>query len=376
MSASPRISAGMTRHRSIALHSGLLLSGLLLASLAACSEAPSSEEPQAGEAGSAENALSIETAVAEAATGVPLGSVPGRITLPPEARVAVTPSFAGAAVRVYVIEGQIVARGAPLALVRAAEPISISGDLSRARSEIALAEAQAARMAQLSEEGIVAQARAQEAEARLQQARATLAEAQRLAAMAGTGPDGTMTLRAPIAGRVAHVGIETGSGVDGMEAPFVIEASGPLRIELQLPERLARQVRPGMSVEVQVPGEGTDAAPVSGQILTVAPSIDANTRSVMATATIGSAPGLVPGQNVMVVVSGGQGGEGVSVPSAAVTRIGGEEHVFVREGDSYTPRAVTVVANAAGHAVISDGLAAGEVVATSSIAELKAASAE
>lgn len=366
----------MTRRRMPPSLSGALLSGTLLAGLAACSDAPSSEDPQVNEAGPAANALSIETAVAEATSGVPLGSVPGRIVLPPDARVAVTSPFPGAAVRVYVIEGQAVSRGAPLALVRAAEPISIRGDLARARSEVALAETQAERMSQLAEEGIVARARAQEAVARLQQARATLAEAQRLAAMAGTGPDGTMTLRAPIAGRVAHVGIETGGGVDGMEAPFVIEAAGPLRIELQLPERLARQVRPGMSVEIRLPGGDGETIPVGGQILTVAPSIEPETRSVMATASIASAPGLVPGQNVMVVVSGGQPGDGVSVPAAAITRIGGEDHVFVREGDSYAPRRVTVVANAGGRAVISEGLAAGEVVATSSITELKAATAE
>ncbi|MCB2065630.1 MAG: efflux RND transporter periplasmic adaptor subunit [Erythrobacter sp.] len=354
----------------------LLVPGLLLLSLVACSDSPPSDATPGGEAEPAAQALAIETAPAEAASEVPLGSVPGRITLPPEARVAVTPPFAGVAVRVYVIEGQTVARGAPLALVRAAEPIAIGGDLARARSELTLAEAQAARMGQLAEEGIVARARAQEAEARLQQAHATLAETQRLAAMAGTGPDGTMTLRAPIAGRVAHVGIETGSGVDGMAAPFVIEAAGPLRIELQLPERLAQQVRPGMGVSVRLPGSSDDSAMVGGQVLTVAPSIDPQTRSVMAVATFGAAPGLVPGANVMVTIEGSGSGEGVSVPAAAVTRIDGEDHVFVREGTDFAPRRVTVVANSGGRAVIADGLTAGEVVAISSITELKNAAAE
>jgi len=351
-----------------------LASGLILVSLAACSDSPDPDAPEGGEAAPAESALAIDTAQAEPASGVPLGSVPGRIVLPPDARVAVTPPFPGAAIRVYVIEGQVVARGAPLALIRAAEPISIRGDLARARSEVELYEAQAARMAQLVEEGIAAEARLQEANARLQQARASLAETQRLAAISATGPDGSMTLRAPISGRVAHVGVETGAGVDGMEAPFIIEANGPLRIELMLPERIARQVRPGMAVDVQLPGgEGFNAG---GQILTVAPSIEAETRSVMATATIASVPGLLPGQNVMVVISGTGDGEGVSVPSSAVTRIDGEDHVFVQEGDAYVPRAVQVVANAGGRAVVASGLAAGEVVATSSIAELKAASAE
>lgn len=354
----------------------LALPALLALGLAACSDSPEATDATTG-AGSAEAAigLNIETARAEVARGVPLGSVPGRITLPPEARHAVTSPFPGAAIRVYVIEGQPVRRGAALALVRATQPVAISGDIARARAEVDVAQAQAARVGQLAEEGIVAQARADEAGARLNQARATLAEAQRLAALSGTGPDGNMTLRAPIGGRVAHVGIDTGEMVGDGPAPFIIEAAGPLRVELQLPERLARQVRPGMAVEVQLPGDGDGDAAVGGQILSVAPSIEAETRSVMATASISSTPGLVSGQNVMVVISGtGEGdGDGVSVPAAAITRIGGEDHVFVQQGEDFVPRAVDVVANAGGRAVVASGIAAGEVVATSSIAELKAA---
>ncbi len=353
----------------------LVLPALLALGLPACSETPDSSAPEA-EGAQESPGLAIENAAAEVASGVPLGSVPGRITLPPEARHAVTSPFPGAAIRIYVIEGQPVRQGAPLALVRATEPVSISGDIARARAELGVAESQAARLADLASEGVVAQARADEANARLEQARATLAEAQRMAAMSGTGPDGTMTLRAPISGRMAHVGIDTGEMVGEGPAPFIVEASGPLRVELQLPERLARQVRPGMAVEVQLPGRDTSAPPIAGQIMTVAPSIEMDTRSVMATASISAAPGLVAGQNVMVVISGATAGEGVSVPSAAVTRFDGEDHVFVADGDSYVPRAVQVVANAGGRAVIAEGLAAGEVVATSFIAELKAASAE
>lgn len=355
--------------------SPLFLPALLALGLPACSETPDSSTLEAQGEQEAPG-LAIETAEAEAASGVPLGSVPGRITLPPEARNAVTSPFPGAAIRIYVIEGQPVRQGAPLALVRATQPVSISGDIARARAELGVAESQAARLGELASEGVVAQARADEAEARLQQARATLAEAQRMASLSGTGPDGTMTLRAPISGRVSHVGIDTGEMVGDGAAPFIIEATGPLRVELQLPERLAQQVRPGMSVEVQLPGSEEGAPPITGQIMTVAPSIEMETRSVMATASISAAPGLVAGQNVMVVISGASSGEGVSVPSAAVTRFDGEDHVFVKDGDSFVPRAVEVVANAGGRAVIAEGLAAGEVVATSSIAELKAASAE
>ncbi|MEE4337176.1 efflux RND transporter periplasmic adaptor subunit [Erythrobacter sp.] len=353
----------------------------LLAALAAMAGLPACSSPQSEQAGSdaaepaqAPDGLAIETAEVMEIDGVPLGSVPGTITLPPEARVAVTAPFPGAAVRVYVIEGQRVARGDPLALVRAAEPVQISGELARARSAEKLAEARAKRLAQLAEEGIIAEARADEAQAEYEQARATRAEAARLAALGGIGPDGTMTLAAPITGRVAHVGVETGGGVDGMGAPFVIEADGAYQIELQLPERLAREVRPGMAVEIALPGADGGALQVGGRIIAVAPSIDPATRSVMARASIGAAPGVVAGRNVSVMIRGG--GAGLAVPERAVTRIGGADHVFVREGEDWAPRPVVVGAVGGGQAVIAEGLEAGETVAASSIAELKAMSAE
>jgi len=353
-----------------------LSSSLLLISLAACSDG-AEDANEASAAREVALAPAIETAVASLAEHVPLGSVPGRITLPPDARVAVTPPFPGAAVRVFVIEGQAVSRGQPLATVRAAEPVSISADLARSESALQLAEANASRMRQLHEEGIIASARLDQAEAELAQARASRFEAQRLASMSGTGADGTMTLRSPIPGRVAHVGVETGGPVDGMEAPFVIEAANAFRVEMQLPERLAQQVRPGMAVEIRLPtGTAEEVMPIGGTVLSVAPSIDPETRSVMATASISAAPGLVSGQNVTVVISAIDGQDGVSIPSSAVTRIGGEDHVFVANGESFVPRRVTVVSNAGGLAVISQGLSADEVVATSGITELKAASAE
>lgn len=347
----------------------------VLAFLGGCSGDPVAEESST-QAADPFAALQIQTARAEQTDGIPLGTVPGLVTLPPEARVAVTSPFPGAAMRVFVIEGQVVRRGQPLALVRSAEPVQIRGELARAQAELTLTEAQSRRLKQLADEGIIARARADEAQARLAQARASVAEGRRLISLAGAGPDGTMTLAAPISGRVAHVGVETGSAVDGMTAPFVIENSSAYRIDLQLPERLARSVTPGMAVEVRLPGSGGEPLIVGGRILTVAPSIDPATRSVMAKASISAAQGLVPGQNVMVTISGTTATGGVTVPSAAVTLIGGAEHVFVRKDREFTPRKVVVAAEAAGRSVISEGLEAGEVVATSSIAELKAMAAE
>lgn len=348
------------------------LAATALVLVSACSggngSAPDTKDPLAK--------LEIVTAKAELARNVPLGSVPGQISLPPEARVAVTAPFPGAAVRVYVLEGQAVTRGQPLALVRASEPIQIRGELARSQAELVLAEARSKRMEQLAREGIIARARADESGAQLQQARASVAENQRLIALAGAGGDGSMTLRAPISGRVSRVGVETGGSVSEMTAPFVVEGEGAYQVDVQLPERLARDVKPGMQIEVSLGAADDKDSTASGRILSVAPSIDPTTRSVSAKASIAAASGLVAGRNVMVTISGPGKSEGVSVPSSAVTRIGGDAHVFVRSGKTYVRRKVSVVSDVGGRAVISEGLKAGEIVAASSITELKAMTAE
>jgi cobalt-zinc-cadmium efflux system membrane fusion protein len=344
----------------------------LLAAMPACSSPPAEQAGAAASKADAAAGLAIESVAAREIDKIPLGSVPGTISLPPAARVAVTAPFAGAVVRVYVIAGEPVVRGQALGLVRATEPLQIGGDLARARSAARLAEARAKRLEQLAGEGIIAPARADEARAEAEQARASVAQFARMAALGGVAEDGTMTLRAPISGRVAQVAVETGGGVDTLTAPFVIEAEGAYQIDLQLPEKLARAVRPGMAVEMALGGQG--ASPVGGRILAVAPSLDSATRSVRARASIGAAPGVIAGRNVTVTILAD--GRAIAVPERAVTRIGEQDHVFVRKGKGWEKRAVVVASRGGDMAVIASGLAAGETVAGNNVAELKAMNAK
>lgn len=324
--------------------------------------------------------LGIVTELARDAGALPLGTVSAQVSLPPEARVAVTAPFAGTAVQLLVIQGQQVERGQPLAVVRAAEAVQYGADLARAQADLTMVEANANRLGQLAKEGIVAGARADEANASLRRTQATIRENNRLLALAGAGRDGTITLRAPIAGRVASVAVETGGPVGGMTAPFVIENISALTLDLQLPERLAARVRPGMAVEVALPAPDNGSTPdggaepvlVAGRILSRGASLDPMTRSVPAKASIAAAPGLVPGKGVMAIIKGdANAGGGISVPSRSVTRIEGQDYVFVRNGNAFSRRKVQVVADAAGRSIIAQGLKAGEAVATSGIAELK-----
>ena len=307
--------------------------------------------------------LGIKTAAARLSGEVPLGAVPGVVTLPPESRVAVTAALPGAIRQVFVIEGQEVRRGQPLATMVSRDAMELGGSRSRASSRISLAKANLARTEALFKEGVIAGARVQEARAELAQAQSEAGEASRILAASGASGSGIVTLRAPISGRVSKVAVQTGGPVDGMTAPFVIDAANAYQLDLQLPERLAGNVRPGMTVSL--PGAAT------GRILSVGSSIDPATRSVVAKATIGSAQGLIAGKSVMVTIGAGGSGEVVSVPSTAVTHIAEKDVVFVRTGNRFQQREVRLGGSGNGESAILSGLKPGEVVATSAIPELK-----
>ncbi len=334
----------------------LIFAMILLAACGAGSE-PGAAPPREAAA------VAPQTAEAVLSQNAPLATVPAIVTLPPAARVAVTAPFAGAVSRVHVIEGEQVRAGQLLATVISRDALSLASDRARAASRLKLAEAQAARMGQLAREGVVAGARQDEADAALSQARVDVAEAGRILARGGASADGVVRLVAPMSGRVSRVAVETGGPLDGMTAPFVIETSDRYSLTLQLPQRLAPSVRPGMAVE------GPNG--LRGRIVSVSPGIDLETRSVMARATIATGAGLIAGQSLGVTIIGSGAAGAVTIPAVALTRLEGRDVVFVQTPKGFAPRDVAPGAVAGGSATILTGLKAGERVAISNLPELK-----
>jgi cobalt-zinc-cadmium efflux system membrane fusion protein len=312
--------------------------------------------------------LGVQTVAAEAAMDVPLGTVPAAITLPPEAQVAVTAPFDGAIVRLHVIQGQQVSAGQALATVKSREPLQYGAELARAQARLGLAEASAARTRQLVQEGIVAGARADEMNAAIRVALTDVAENARILRQAGASASGEVTLRAPIGGRVAAMTAQVGGPMMATSAPFVIENSAAFTLDMQLPERLAGQVRPGMRIAVPATGAMPE---LTGSILSVGSSLDPATRSIIAKARIDGTPPLVAGKSVMVVIHHDSAQPGVSVPSRAMTTIDGKPHVLLQTGKGFAPRAVTVAGQSGDRTILSDGLKPGDKVAVSGISELK-----
>ncbi len=344
------IGDGMTRHFF------LLMTVAALAGCGSDAPPPAPSVPQ----------ISPQTAVAEAAAEMVIAELPATVVQPPGSNVAVAAPFAGMVRDVKVQPGQAVQRGQVLATMVSREALVLAGDLARAEARRTMTGAEAARMATLAREGVVAGARADSAVAADREAAINVREARRLLARAGADDDGTVRLVAPITGRVARMTIEAGAPVDGMTAPFVIEADGSRWLALQLPERLAGQAKPGMAVMTR---DGR-----RGRLETVAGGIDPSTRSFAARARLDDGgPALVGGRLLPVSLIAVAPAGAVAVPAAAVVHEGSADQVFVKTPKGFVVRQVQRAPGSGDTAVIMAGLNPGEQVATSNLPELRAA---
>lgn len=308
--------------------------------------------------------LGITLAAATPAAEVPLAQLPATISPPPNARVAVAATLPGTVQRTFVNEGDMVRAGQPLAVVVSRDILTIGADLSRANARLGVSQASAARLAKLSREGIIAGARADEAQAIAAEARVDVSEKSRILRMVGgSGSTGTYTLTAPISGRVTHADIVAGNPVDGMTAPYVIDAEGKYEVIAQVPEALVGKLQPGMTVRL---------GDLTGKVTSVGSTIDEATRSATLKASLPAGPGILSGRSATVNVFGSAPANAVTVPAGALASIDGRDVVFVATKGGFTRRNVRIAASGADSVVILEGLGNGERVVVSGTSALKA----
>ncbi|AMK20655.1 MULTISPECIES: efflux RND transporter periplasmic adaptor subunit [Sphingomonadaceae] len=313
--------------------------------------------------------LGIRLVPAIAAIEAPIAVIPAVIQPPANARVAVAATFPGVVMRTLVVEGDTVRQGQPLAIISSRDVLTMGADLTRANARAGVARSNAARLSQLAREGIIAGARADEANALAAEAGADVAEKARILKMVnGVGASGTYTLTAPIAGRVTTASVQTGNPVDGTTAPYVIDAANRYEVVGQLPERLVGTARPGMTVLIE--------PDIAGRVTAVGSTIDPATRSVVLKAEIPAGPGIIAGRATSMSLSGPAPAGAVSVPSGAIAMIGDKTIVFVATGGGYAIRDVTLGGSGGGsvegQTVLLSGVRPGEQVVISGTSALKA----
>jgi len=308
--------------------------------------------------------LGIETVVARTTAERPIATLPALVGPARDSRIAVVAPFPGTVTEVLALEGQAVAKGANLGTVFSRDLLSVQSQLTQVQAELSVAAAAAERTRLLANEGVIAGARAQEADARASALRAQAEEQRHLLSTAQ--PDksraGSYVLIAPAAGRIARIDIEPGTAVGAMASAMIIDKADKLWLEAQLPADLIGEVKPGAAAVV---------GNIRGKVIATGMTVDPKTRSVVLRAEFAAASGFNSGSAVNMTLFAPAPDEALSIPSAALVRIQAKDTVFVATPNGFQNLSINVLGKNAETAVISGTIKPGQRVAVAGLSELK-----
>jgi len=307
----------------------------------------------------------IETEKGRAVAGADSFSVPARLTYDASRRAEVNARSAGVVRSVLVDLGSRVQKGMPLVVLDSPEVGADRSRLAAAAAQVDVARAQRDRDRSLFADGIISQQQLQQDEAELAAARAEVQAMEAAAGIVGgSGTSGRYTLEAPLSGVVVRRSATVGRQVDREEVLLEIVDPSVLWAELDVPEPRLGDVAVGRVVVLTF--DALAARSFKGTIASIAPEVDARTRTAMARVRLDNADGALRANmfgRAQIAVGGIEGV--VTVPRAAVQRANGVDVVFVRLSDTqFTTRRVTTGARGDSWIEITRGVAAGEDVVT------------
>ncbi len=292
-----------------------------------------------------------------------------------ESRRSVTlqPQILGRVTRIFVRDGDNVPAGKPLiqidpdeqqAAVSSAQAAAAAAlsQVENARATLRALEAERQsnladveynqkeyqRYSSLADQGAVARSTADQYTNRIETARASLAttnkeieaqratitrfEKERQQAEAATKEQqvqlGYYTVAAPFAGTVGDVPVKVGDFVNTSTQLTTVTENRPLEVNVSVPIELAPQLRQGMPVQL-LNGQGQNVG--TSRVFFIAPNTANNTQSILVKSLFNNEKGqLRADQYVRARVIWNQR-QGVVVPATAITRLGGQNFVFVAQ---------------------------------------------
>lgn len=176
-------------------------------------------------------------------------------------------------------------------------------------------------------------------------------------------------LKAPFAGQVIEQHVTRGERVTDEADAYVVADLGTVWVDLSVYPKDVGRVRPGLRAIVST-GDGLAA---EGKLTYVSPTVDPATRAGLARVSLPNPAGAwKPGMFVNGEVVFDEVEVALLVPRTALLDVDGRTVVFVREGDAFEARPVTVGRGNELRVELTAGLAAGEDYATEGGFGLKA----
>ncbi|MFM0572627.1 efflux RND transporter periplasmic adaptor subunit [Paraburkholderia caledonica] len=174
-----------------------------------------------------------------------------------------------------------------------------------------------------------------------------------------------ITLSAPETGVLTELNVRDGAMVSPGQTLAKVSGLNRLWLVVEVPEALALQVRPGMSVDAVFAGD--PAQHFTGHIREILPGISTSSRTLQARLEIDNADfRLTPGMLMRARIGAAKKVSRLLVPSEAVITTGKRSVVIVRNSDGrLQPVPVTVGNDAGDDAEVRSGLTEGQQVVAS-----------
>jgi RND family efflux transporter MFP subunit len=286
----------------------------------------------------------------------------------------VQPQVEGIVREIFVTSGARVGRGQPLIQIdpdkqAATVTVAESQRLSR-EADLAFAKQQLARMQKLNEAGAVSLAELEAAETAYKNAEA------QLAAVQSQIKESQVELQyyrvtAPTGGTVGDIPIRQGDRVTQSTVITTIDQPEGLEAYVNVPLERAKDLRPGLIVELLDSGGQVIA---SNPITFIAPRADDGTQTVLVKATLRQMPATIRVMQYVRARIIWTNEPALAVPIVAVTRLAGQHFVFVAEqsdkGVVARQKPVAVGEVSGENYVVLSGLMPGERVIVSNVQKL------
>ena len=257
-------------------------------------------------------------------TVVPVGyrqkiEAPGTVDFDNNQATSVVSPFTGPVTRIFVAQGQHVAKGQPLAMVASADVANAVASYRKA----AVASANARRIA-AADRDLAAHNGISEREAAQAQTDAASAEADRVAAAQalatlGAGPGSGLNgiIRAPVSGVIADKTVTPGQLLQaGSSTAFTVANLSQVWVLAQVAPDDLSKVGAGDAATID-PGNGT--GPFHGTVQNIGSTVDPNTRAIVARVVAPNPGGLLKKQMyVDVSIESGRVSTGLLVPVSAI----------------------------------------------------------
>lgn len=328
---------------------------LLAAALVACNDAES--KGTGGPAGGAPPGVPVEVAVARSDTVVDAIAATGQVE--PTQSIELRPELEGRITQIYVREGAMVRRGAPLFQI---DPSELRAQVARAEAERDLARQNLTRTRELLEQRASSQAELERAEATSRSAEATL---QLLQVQLRRS-----TVRAPFAGVAGERTVSLGDYVTTQSRLISLQTVDPQRATFTVPERFAAALQVGQQVTFRV--AALPGREFTGTVDFVDPVVRMPGRTITIKAVVPNATReLQSGMFIEARLATEVRPDAVIIPEDAILPLQGANFVWAIVDGKATRRQVDLGVRTPGFVEARTGVAVGEQVVVGGLERLQ-----